>query len=193
MSLIGRLQNLNWRLIGAALVAVGVVHICATLAAPMLFGANSAYRLLAARLPPNKLFILPAVSSAIQPLPFMSDDVRYAVCRIDTANGPVGVEIVLPDRGWTASLYSETGETLYVASGQMGRSLILFFEVISSEERFTGPPLQAKSTSLSKQPPVVLNARKGLLIVRAPERGFAYQASVEADLARTRCGVRSPA
>lgn len=188
MKFLERLKALNWRLVGAALISVGILHICATLAMPSLATA-SAYDRLAAILPANAMRVVPPISPAAQPLPFLAPDFRYAMCRVDAANGPVVVKVSLPDRGWTATLYGTDGGSLYVATGQLGRALEISLQVVSSDERFTGPTPEALGKTRADDAAVTIGAREGIVVVRAPERGIAYQARIESELKRASCGV----
>lgn len=188
MKLLARLKRLNWRLVGAALISVGILHICATLAMPWLSRA-SAYEQLAAILPANKMRMLPPPSPAAQPLPFLAPDFRYAMCRVDAGNGPVVVKVSLPDRGWTVSFYGTDGGSLYAASGQPGRGIDISLQVVSSDERFTGLTPEALGKTRSDDAAVTVGAREGIVVVRAPERGIAYRVRTESELARASCAV----
>ena len=84
------LSRANWQLILAARVAAGILHICATLASPYLTAA-SAYSRLAPGLPVNRMQILSVAAPGAEPVPFMSPDARYAMCRFDATGGPVSV------------------------------------------------------------------------------------------------------
>ena len=59
MNIRDKLKDANWQLILAAPVAAGILHICATLAAPYLTAA-SAYSRLAPALPVNNMQVLSA-------------------------------------------------------------------------------------------------------------------------------------
>ncbi len=189
MNVVARLKALNWHLIGAALISVGILHICATLAVPSL-GRTSAYQRLAVLLPANTMQVLPPISPSTQPLPFLTPDFRYAMCRIDASGGPVAVKVNLPDRGWTVSLYSADGDSLYAASGQLGRATEIALQVVSSDERFAGLTPEARGKSHADDTSVTIGTREGIVIVRAPERGLAHVARLESEIKRANCGPR---
>ncbi len=188
MKFLARLKALNWRLVGAALISVGILHICATLAMPSLATAP-AYARLAAILPANAARVFPPLSPATRLLPFLTPDFRYAMCRVDAASGPVVVKVNLPDRGWSVSLYGTDGGSLYAASGQLGRAIEISLQIVSSDDRFTGPTPEALGKTRSDDAAVTVGAREGIVMVRAPERGAAYQARTDSELSRFSCGA----
>lgn len=184
MSLLDKLPRPNLRLAFAALVAIGILHICVTLAAPSL-STTSAFQRLRPLLPANTMRVLPPLGPEMQPLPFMTPDVRYAMCRVDTSGGPVSVNVVLADRGWTMGLYSAEGENLYAATGQLGRVTEIALQLIRSDERFAG--LTPEARGLAVQGPLTVAVREGVLVVRAPDQGIAYSVRTENELSRTTC------
>lgn len=186
MKLVQRLKGLNWRIIGAALISVGILHICATLAAPFL-GNASAYQRLAPTLPVNAMRVFPELTAETQPLPFLTPAFRYAMCRVDSSEGPVLVKVVLPDRGWTVSLYSPDGDSLYAASGQLARPTEIALQVVSSDERFTGLTPESRGKARSDDTSLTVSAREGIVVVRAPERGIAYAAKIDSEISRATC------
>lgn len=186
MKLIQRLKTLNWRIVGAALISVGILHICATLAAPSL-STNSAYQRLAPDLPVNAMRVFPSLTAETQPLPFLTPEFRYAMCRVDSSEGPVLVKVVLPDRGWSVSLYSPDGDSIYAASGQLARPTEIVLEVVSSDERFTGLSPEARGKVRSDDAALAVPAREGIVVVRAPDRGAAYAAKLEKEISSATC------
>ena len=186
-----KFKNLNWQLIIAAPVAAGILHICATFAAPYLTGA-SAYSRLAPALPVNKMQVLRPVAPGKEPLPFLSPDARYAMCLFDTSQGPVNVKATLPpDAGWTLTVHSPQGNNLYAAASTPGRVTPVLLVLVPSNERFLGVTPEARGISRGTQPPLAVSATRGIVVVRGPDNGFAYSSRVLAGLKEARCAGRS--
>jgi uncharacterized membrane protein len=175
--------------VATALVAAGILHIGATFA-HSYFATSTAYQRLAAELPMNAMKVLPPVTPSTQPLAFLGADARYAMCRVDTAEGPVSLDVRLPEPGWALTLTSPAGETLYAASGQPDRAVELALKIVPSDERFMGLTPEARGIAADAVP-LVVAARSGLVVLRAPDKGFAYRDLIEAELRRARCAPLS--
>lgn len=184
-------KNINWQLLLAVPVAAGILHICATLAAPYLTAA-SAYSRLAPGLPVNRMQLLNVSAPGAEPLPFMSPDARYAMCRFDTSGGPVSVSSTLPpDSGWTLTVMNPQGDNIYATASVPQRPTPISIVLVPSEEAFLGVTPEARGIARDVQPPTVVSATRGIVIVRGPDKGFAYQRHVEAVLRDARCTARS--
>lgn len=191
MNIRDTLKNPNWQLIIAAPVAAAILHICATMAAPYLT-ADTAYSRLAPALPVNKMRVLKPVAPGKEPLPFLSPDVRYAMCRFDTSQGPVTVAASLPpDPGWTLTVHSPHGSNLYAAASTPGRRTPISLVLVPSVDRFLGVTPEARGIPRATQPPLAITATHGIVVVRGPEKGFAYTRQVDAELKKARCSART--
>lgn len=191
MKFLNPLKNANWQLILAAPVAAGILHICATLAAPYLTAA-SAFSRLAPGLPVNQMQLLNPTSPGAEPLPFLSPDARYAMCRFDTSNGPVSVSSTLPpDIGWTLSVMTPQGDNIYATASVPQRPTPVSIVLVPSEEAFLGVTPEARGIAREAQPPTVVSATRGIVVVRGPDKGFSYQRHVEAVLKDAHCTARS--
>lgn len=189
MTLRDRLGQANWQLILAAPVAAGILHICATLAAPYLT-ADSAYSRLAPALPVNRMQVLAEITPGSEPLPFLSPDARYALCRFDTSAGPVTVTATLPpDPGWMLAVMSPQGDNIYVTASTPGRITPITLALVPSEEHFLGVTPEARGIARDAEPPVALAAQRGIVVVRAPDRGFSYRRDTNASLSTARCSA----
>jgi uncharacterized membrane protein len=183
-------KKINWRLIAAALCAVGILHILATLAAPELTPSR-AFNRLAGKLPINTMQLLPPIAPDNQPLPFLSPDARYALCRFDTTDGAVSLTASLPGPGWVLALYSPEGENFFASIAQPGRRREVSLLLVPSEERFNLLAAHRPRTAENKRNTTLrVGAQKGLAIVRAPDMGSAYDARNLALLKRARCTFR---
>lgn len=184
------LQGLKWRLLTAAALTAGVVHICATFAAPYL-AEPAIYSRLSSLLPINQLVVLPVIAPDKQPLPFLAPDVRYAMCRFDSTSKPVEIRFQLPDAGWTVSVLSVRGETLYSTTGNATRPIDITLLVVAAEDTFLGVTPEARGAVRTTDAPLNIAAERGLAIIRAPDKGSAYDARTKAYLNRASCRASS--
>jgi len=185
------LRNANWQLILAAPVAAGILHICATFAAPYLTAA-SAYSRLAPGLPVNRMQLLPVAAAGAEPLPFASPDARYAMCRFNTSAGPVDVSATLPpDLGWTLTVVTPEGDNIYATASVPSRPTPVSLVLVPSEDAFLGVTTEARGIANSATPPTAVAATRGIIVVRGPDKGFAYQQQVETMLRDAKCRARS--
>lgn len=191
MNIRNKLKGANWQLILAAPVAAGVLHICATMAAPYLTAA-SAYSRLAPALPVNKMQVLGPITPGAEPLPFLSPDARYAMCRFDTAQGPVDVSAILPaDQGWTLTVVSPQGDNIYATASVPARPTPVAIVLVPSEEHFLGVTPEARGIAREQQPPAAIAATRGIVVLRGPDKGLSYQRQVDTALKVARCSART--
>lgn len=191
MKIPNSLRNANWQLILAAPVAAGILHICATFAAPYLTAA-SAYSRLAPGLPVNRMQLLPVAAAGAEPLPFMSPDARFAMCRFNTSAGPVDVSATLPpDLGWTLTVVTPEGDNIYATASVPSRPTPVSLVLVPSEDAFLGVTMEARGIANSATPPTAVAATRGIIVVRGPDKGFAYQHHVETMLRDAKCTARS--
>ncbi len=181
-----RRSAINWRMLAGIPIAAAVVHILATLIATS-DTSNAAYRRLLPKLGVNKMQVLTPVVHGQQPLPFLGAEARYAMCRFDTSKGPVKVSAVLPEIGWTMGIYRPDGTTVYLASAAPGKSNEVSVTIIQSEDRFLGLGNVGHKDVLQRESRLSITARDGVIVVRAPDKGFAYRAETEQVLSRAGC------
>ena len=121
------------------------------------------------------MIVLPPVEPGRQPLPFMASDARYAICHFDTTAGPVAVDALLPDHGWTLGVYRPDGSSAYFAAAPRGRLTTIDLTIVPADDRFLGLTPEAKGKIRTGAPPLTVIAKEGLIILRAPDKGLAYQ------------------
>ena len=185
------LPYIKWRVVVAALLSVGILHILATLAAPSLTNV-SAFALLKKHLPKaNSMVVFDAPAPDRQPLPYLSADARYAMCRFDMGKGPVAVSATLPDVGWSLALYTPQGDNIYVATGTQGQRSDLSILLVSSDERFMGITPEARGLPADRIATLPVASRQGLAVVRAPDRGLAFKAMTESMLKLAACSAQT--
>jgi len=191
MKIFNPLRNANWQLILAAPVAAGILHICATFAAPYLTAA-SAYSRLAPGLPVNRMQLLPVAAAGAEPLPFASPDARYAMCRFNTSAGPVDVSATLPpDLGWTLTVVTPEGDNIYATASVPSRPTPVTLVLVPSDDAFLGVTMEARGIANSATPPTAVAATRGIIVVRGPDKGFAYQHQVDTVLRDAKCTARA--
>lgn len=182
-----RIRTINVPLAAAALFAAAILHILATLATPHLIPV-SGYDRLAANLPENTMQILPAVTPDTQPLPFFAPDARYAACRFDTQRGPINLSAMLPEPGWMLALFSPAGDNFFssLASPNARPEVsILLVPSADAERQPTGESIAVTAAST-----LTIPAHQGIALIRAPDRGEAYNQRAMAALERASCGPR---
>ncbi len=190
MNLRDHLKKANWQLIIAAPIAAGILHICATLAAPYLTAA-SAFTRLAPALPVNKMLVLHDIAPGAEPLPFLSPHARYAMCLFDSTKGPVSVSATLPpDPGWMLAVITPQGDNVYAAASSPGRETPITLVLVPSESHFLGVTPEARGIARDQQPPAAIAAKHGIVVLRGPDRGLAYHSEVEKSLKQAACSGR---
>lgn len=175
---------INWRILAAALFGIGIVHIIATLAAPSLT-LSAAYHRLEGVLPTNRPVILPPVSPQNQPLPFMTPALRYAMCRYDTANGPVDVSVELGATGSSLTIYTVDGEAVYTAA--QSEVPLHMVRITPADGRFLGLTPEARGHRSSQVPSATLHADRGVVVYATPDLGVSYQSATQHHLAAASC------
>jgi uncharacterized membrane protein len=171
----------SWRMLAAALLLGGIVHISATFIAA-LSPTGGAYRQLADKLPPNSMTVLPLQAPGRQILPFLPPDMLYAMCRYDLSGGSVAVSASVLDAGWALSLHTPDGRNLYVLPGQPRRRTDVSFVIVPSGP--DAPPARRESAANTQ---IASPTIEGVAILRAPVRGLAWMAETEVALQAARC------
>ena len=179
----------EWKHVAAAICAAGILHVCVTLASPVLI-ISPAYAKLAAKLDLHKLVVLPEQSPKRQTLPYMGPEWRYAACRFETKSGHVFVTAKLPSPGWALSIFTPEGDNIYSAVAPPGRTLDVSVKVVPSEDRFVGLSLDRKKTSAGTGRALTIAATEGLVLIRAPDQGTPYARRNTAILKRAACKHR---
>lgn len=188
--LVRLLQRFDFRLLAIFLLVAGIVHLIATFMA-VNDARGSPYTRLARSLPKNQMTIAAPVTPQHQPLPFLAPDEHYAFCLFDTTDTTIRVRALLPDLGWTIGIYAPDGHNLYFAAASADRETTVDLSIVPADDRFLGLP-QSSSTKAGVTPQAVdtqqsIAAEKGLVVVRAPDKGDPYRADEQAILAKASC------
>jgi uncharacterized membrane protein len=178
----GWLRGVGWRMVVGAALLGGIVHICATFAAPLL-SSGHAFQQLRETLPLHSMVVLPPQATGRQSLPYLAPDTVYAMCRYDLSGGPVAVTAVVADAGWALSLHAPRGANFYVLPGQPLRRTEVSLLVVPGGPDATPPPRRESPTETHITSPEV----EGLIVVRAPLRGLAWSAETEATVRQETC------
>lgn len=181
----GWLRRLSWQWLAIAVVSGGIIHILATLVVPKL-ASGSAWHRLAGKLPANRMIVLPPAIAGSQPLPFIGPDVRMALCRFDLSQGAVVIAATLPDKGWTLGLYSREGDNFFAVPAQEFRRAEVRFTLVPPADSLLGLFNWGRGVDTTASQ-VSVPRSDGLVVLRAPMRGRAYQSEIEALLARASC------
>ena len=177
----------RWHIFASALVLAAIVHICTTLIVPQFYRSD-AYARLARNLPVDQFVILPQAQPKAQVLPFQTPDMRYAICSFDVSRGPVAIQAVLPEPGWTLALYAPNGDGFYAFPGTERRTT-LNLVVLPPGDLFLGPMTEARNhdPDLSH---VTAPSVRGLAVIRAPLKGRTFADQTERELAQAACRQR---
>lgn len=181
-------RTVPWRWVFGLPIAAAAVHIIATLAA-VTDQRASAYTQLSALLKPNTMTVLDPVLPGQQPLPFLTSDVRYAMCPFSTSTGSVRVTAQLPDTGWSVGVLRADGSSAYFASAAPGRRTAIALTIVPDDTRFLGLTPQARGRVVDAGPQLSVAAADGLVVIRAPDKGPAYDALASSTLARASCTI----
>jgi uncharacterized membrane protein len=176
------MQKLGWRTFAAGLLLGGIIHICATFAAPV-FGSGHAFAELRS-LPLNKMVVLAPPAPGRQILPYLPPDMLYAMCRYDLTGGPIALTAAVAGPGWSLSLHTPQGDNFYVLPGNLLQGGdISFLLVAGSAAEATQQQRRASATDTQVASPTA----EGLIVVRAPIIGLAWLAQTDAILRRSNC------
>ena len=186
---LARITSVNIPLAAAALFAAAILHILATLATPHLI-PTSGYGRLAGDLPENTMQILPVVAPDAQPLPFLSPDARYAVCRFDTRDGAVSISAVLPDAGWVLALFSPDGDNFFTSVASPERRPEVSLLLVPGDDSWRSGGGAGPGVAVTREATLTIPANEGIAIIRAPDRGEAYRPRAMAELKRAQCRYR---
>ncbi len=179
------LPRLSLHVLLVALLAGGIVHISSTLAIPYM-GASTAFDRVSAGLPLNSMRVLAPATPGNELLPFNDPALQLAVCPFDLNDGLLTVTATLPDPGWSLAIYTPHGDNFYAVAAaglrqpdvtlvlEPTRATLLNLFGIGTAPNFDASRIQAPES-------------RGLVVVRAPRHGTAFDERTTAILARARC------
>ncbi len=168
-----------------AILTGGIVHIATTFSITAL-GTGSAYRTLRPVLPANELVVLPAQAPGAQLLPYLAPDMLYALCRFDLSRGPIEIAARLPEAGWSLALYTRQGDNFYATPGQNLKPTVAAFVLVPASDRLLNLQPGVRKTDVDVNQVTSPDA-EGLVVIRAPLKGVAFEAAVQQELKRAKC------
>jgi uncharacterized membrane protein len=176
-------SDVGWRTVVAGLLAGGIIHIVATFAAPV-FGSGNVFAKLRETLPENSMVVVAPPSPGNQVLTYVPPDAMYALCRFNLTGGPIQVTATIADAGWVLSMHTPQGDNFYVMPRQLLRRDVVSFVVVprGHTEHGQAPKLASPSDTKVASPTV-----EGLIVLRAPLKGVAWQAETKARLEQSNC------
>lgn len=182
-----RLPRLSLHVLLVALVSAGIVHITSTLAIPYMSPATG-YERLATGLPVNAMRVMPPATPGAELLPFNDPGLQLAVCPFDLAAGTLTVNATLPEPGWSLAIYTPLGDNYYAISAASLRQPDV--TLVIEPSRATLLNLFGIGTAPNFDPSrIAAPESSGIVIVRAPRKGDAYEPRVAAELARAKCAI----
>lgn len=179
------LSEVSWRTVIGALLLGGIIHITATMAVPLV-SSGHAFARLRDTLPTNRMVLLPPVAPGKQPLPFLTPDALYAMCRYDVSVDSLVVTAAMPQAGWTLSLHTPQGDNYYVMPAQETRRSDISLTVVPAAERL-GEFAAAPRRVSAQETQVASPSWEGIVVVRAPLKGLAWRTETQAALRRATC------
>ncbi len=183
----GLLQH--WRIGVAAILLIGIVHLTVTLLLAYIYQRGGYWRHVRT-LPLNTFVILPQARPRAQVLPYQLPDSRIAICRFDVAKGPLKLMAVLPEPGWSLSLYADDGRGFYAFPANGRQRFTLNVTVLPSGDRFLATIPASRSQTIETST-IVSPTRAGIAVIRAPIHGRTYSTQIEKDLALAQCTQQS--
>lgn len=187
MKLLKFIRSLSWKTPVLALICGAILHIAFTLAGPTITGPSVARRMLGL-LPSNKLTVLAPVTPETQPWHDLGAGARVAVCPFDAEDRGVLARAVLPGSGWIFAVYDLEGNNIYSVAGSNERATQMSVLMMAPTDEDID--LSSAPRSSDKEAEVTLPVRRGIFILKAPDRGPAYARDAEAALKAASCALR---
>lgn len=180
--------RIRWQILGYWLLCTGIVHIVATFV-PAYFSTNGAYARLSEGLPHNSFVVLPAARPGAQVIPYQIPETLYAICKFDTRRGPVGLNVILAGAGWTLSIYTRDGVSVYDAPGRSQLATPVNLLLVPPGGYFLGVS-DAVSDTGTGFTQVQLPDPQGIVVLRAPLGGIAYAHDTERIIRQSKCASK---
>jgi uncharacterized membrane protein len=176
-----------WPWIAGALFGAGVIHLAAIFAAPYL-ARQDAWARLSKISAENQMYVLPAVEAdqPEPPLPQMSPDLGYAICRFDLRQNNLAVTAEFSEPAWTVSVSTRRGENFYLISGADAKRKVLRL-LITPRDRLAEEASTEQTDEGDEQIIVISPDVEGVVMVRAPIRGPSYRQRTFEALQKASC------
>ena len=171
----------SWVWMLGGMLLAGVVHIVSVLSMPQAI-EDTGWKRIMELAEDRKLKVLPNVTANAQLIPFLSTDLRYAICRFDVGEGPVVIRARLRQPSWHVALFDAKGANFYTVSGADIRREALDL-VINRPGANVTPPKGLRPDAVLLEAP----AEPAFAVIFAPVLGTAYRVETQAALKQSRC------
>ncbi len=172
----------------AGIVAGGVLHIICIFSIPQL-AAQDAWSRLAAAMKHNVLVIADEKNGL--KLPFTPPDVMTAYCLFDLAENNVIVKSPLPERAWSLTVSTRSGENFYLITGADSKKPGVRL-LILRRDRLPDEASTEKTEEGDDQNIIVSPSETGIVAIRAPLRGESFRAETAGLLRNAGCEPQKP-
>lgn len=162
-------------------------HLGFVLFAPRLAGSTN-FQSLSAVIGTNKIQSLSEEQALL--LSLSSDrELVHAVCAYDLSSGPVELSAMLPDRYWSVSVYTPTGDVIYTLNDRQAKSDRI--DLVISQSGTELPKRQDAIVGGADREiiQVVSETDRGIAVIRGALTTEAQRASTGARLDGSRCSV----
>ncbi len=167
----------------------GIIHIAVIMSLPYLT-THDAWARLKPITPVNTMVPIP-IKNGIAPLPLMTTDMRYAICRYDVSKGTLVIQADLLDDYWSIAIYTRNAQNFYVINGKdVRRSQVEL--LLSTTFKSAGPATEKAQDRGADDGAIRVKAidSQGLVVVRAPLLGAAFARRAEQGLKRALCSLQ---
>ena len=171
------MKTFAWVLGG--LFLAGIIHVVSVLVLPV-FATGDAWNRLARYGSYNHFYILPAATPFGEAIADMDPNLEYAVCRFDLAEGPLRLNLEIPQGYWSIGIYDRFAGNYYALNNRSAGTPKLTLWVADQEQILAMLPEGLDDAGADAQDllPVKSPDRYGLVILRVlvPEESFRARA-----------------
>ena len=170
----------------------GIIHLTVIMSLPYLSHHDAWHRLVPLT-PTNRLVPLNASPTNQMPLPYMTTDMRYAVCRYDLSQGDLLIQADLLDDYWSVAIYTRYGQNFYMINGRdVRRSQVELLLSTNLKSRGTGLSQNQQKEQDNGDGLIKVGAadKQGIVLIRAPLLGEAFAERAEKGLRNASCNLQ---
>ncbi len=142
----------------------GIIHVAIVFLVP-LYAANDAWAQMRQFGRDGQFHLLPLPEAGAEPLASLDPRMVQAVCRFSLADGPLRVQVTLPDEFWSVAVFDRRGRNVYSlndrAADRSGIDLVVLTSVQMAQLR-QNPPASLETAIVLELP-----IDEGLVLLRA--------------------------
>lgn len=173
----------NWKWVFVTLTLSGIIHILAVFSLPHVVQQSGWSRL--SEMPLNQMQFLDKLENKVAPLEMLAPDISYAICRYDVSLGPVSVISDVPNDLFSIGVYDTLGQNFYILFGANIQREKLNVILVNKKDL---DDMQAAVAEGSDDIILVeVPENQGVVLLRAPVRGPAYEQTIETILSKATC------